>query len=106
MKVPIPVPSVVLLSEVVGVALAELQQTPLAVTGSPPSEETVPPELAELAVTFVTIDAARVGKTFGGSFLQPNIRIKRDPKINEQKTEVVFMAEDLCLNYPNLAINF
>ena len=41
-KVPVPVPSVVLLSLVVGLADV-LQHTPLAVTEAPPSEVTFPP---------------------------------------------------------------
>lgn len=35
----------------VGVVLLVLQQTPRAVTGSPPSEVTSPPAVAELTVT-------------------------------------------------------
>ena len=41
-KLPPPLPSVVLLSEVVGFAEVH-QQTPLAVTEAPPSEVMVPP---------------------------------------------------------------
>jgi hypothetical protein len=42
-KAPVPVPSVVLESEMVGVPVA-FQQTPYAVTEAPPSEVTLPPE--------------------------------------------------------------
>ena len=49
-KVPVPVPSVVLESEVVGLAEV-LQQTPLAVTAAPPSEPIFPPDEAEVDVT-------------------------------------------------------
>ena len=46
-KLPVSVPSVVLLLEVVGVCEV-LQQTPLAVTVAPPSEEILPPLVAEV----------------------------------------------------------
>jgi hypothetical protein len=70
-KLPMPLASVVL--EVVGsVGLAEvLQHTPLAVTAYPPSDETVPPLDAEIAVikvadtvldTIGTCNVARVLK--------------------------------------------
>ena len=41
-KLPVPLPSIVLLFAVVGFEV-ELQQTPLAVTVAPPSEVTFPP---------------------------------------------------------------
>ena len=44
-KVPVPIPSEVLLSEVVGVGEV-LQQTPLSVTDDPPSEVIFPPDVA------------------------------------------------------------
>ena len=55
-KLPVPVPSDVLLSEIVGNVLTELQQTPLAVTAPPPSDVTFPPPVAETDV----IDVAKV----------------------------------------------
>ncbi len=48
-KLPIPDPSLVLLSFVVGFAVV-LQHTPLAVTSAPPSAVMVPPEVAEDSV--------------------------------------------------------
>lgn len=57
---PAPVPSLVHVSEVVGLADV-LQQTPLVDTDAPPSELTVPPPLAVVCVIVVT--AAVVGKT-------------------------------------------
>ena len=54
-KVPVPLPSLVLLSEMVGFALT-LQQTPRAVTTSPPSEDITPPEVAVVYVIVVTED--------------------------------------------------
>ena len=49
-KLPVPVPSVVLLSETVGSADV-LQHTPLAVTEPPPSDVTFPPLDALVDVT-------------------------------------------------------
>ena len=46
-KVPVPLPSLVLLSEMVGFGL-RLQQTPRLVIDVPPSEAMVPPETAVL----------------------------------------------------------
>jgi hypothetical protein len=45
-KVPVPVPSSVLLSATVGSCEAELQHTPLAVISPPPSSVMLPPETA------------------------------------------------------------
>jgi len=46
---PVPVPSVVFESEIVGLAVV-LQQTPLTVTDAPPSEVIFPPEKALVCV--------------------------------------------------------
>jgi hypothetical protein len=59
---PIPAPSDVLLSLMVGLADV-LQQTPLAVTVSPPSEVTVPPLEAAVKVTEDTAVVETVGVT-------------------------------------------
>jgi len=48
-NVPVPVPSLVWLSAVVGL-IAVLQQTPRAVTAAPPSEVTFPPDVADVVV--------------------------------------------------------
>jgi hypothetical protein len=63
---PVPVPSVVLLSAVVGLADV-LQQTPLAVTLDPPSEVTFPPpdavvEVIDVIVAVVTVGVVKVVK--------------------------------------------
>jgi hypothetical protein len=63
-KVPVPDPSVVWLSEMVGFAEV-LQQTPLWVIEAPPSLIPVPPELAVVevmleAAVVVTVGASRV----------------------------------------------
>lgn len=52
-KLPVPVPSVVLLSVIVGEALV-LQQTPRAVTLKPPSEVMLPPLEAVVSPILVT----------------------------------------------------
>jgi hypothetical protein len=59
-KLPVPVPSVVLLSAVVGVAFV-LQQTPRAVTEAPPSEVTVPPLCAVVGAIAVTEEVDNTG---------------------------------------------
>ena len=60
-KLPVPVPSVVLLLEIVGLADVP-QQTPLAVTTAPPPEVTFPPlealvEVIEDTAVVVTVGA-------------------------------------------------
>ena len=57
---PVPVPSVVLLSAVVGLSDV-LQHTPRAVTVSPPSSVTLPPESAVVSVMFVIAVVVTVG---------------------------------------------
>ena len=52
-KFPSPEPSVVLEFKIVGI-FDVLQQTPLCVTALPPSKLTLPPEIAEDVVMFVT----------------------------------------------------
>jgi len=68
-KFPVPVPSLVLLFEIVGVWLV-LQHTPLKVTGTPPSEVTCPPLEAPVSVTLATDIIVTVGIPLGLSFLQ------------------------------------
>jgi hypothetical protein len=59
---PVPVPSVVLLFVVVG--LAEVpQHTPLAVTAAPPSEVTFPPLVAAVDDVAVVVPVVTVGET-------------------------------------------
>ena len=48
-KIPVPVPSVVILFAVVGPVVV-LQQTPLSVTADPPSDVIFPPLTAEVEV--------------------------------------------------------
>ena len=59
-KVPVPVPSEVLLSLMVGF-WEVLQQTPLAVTSAPPSEVTFPPLEAVVMVMEETAVVVTVG---------------------------------------------
>ena len=59
-NVPLVVPSVVLLSEVVGVAVV-LQQIPDAVIADPPLEVIVPPALAAYFVILLAAVVVKVG---------------------------------------------
>jgi hypothetical protein len=52
-KVPVPDPSIVLKSEIVGFIL-ELQQTPFAVIDDPPSSAITPPLVAVVVLIWVT----------------------------------------------------
>ena len=60
-KEPVPVPSDVWGSEIVGF-IEILQHTPLAITGEPPSLVTFPPELAVETVTLDIADVVTTGK--------------------------------------------
>ena len=59
-KLPVPEPSIVLLLAVVGFCEV-LQHTPRAVTDELPSDVTLPPPVAELAVTPVIASVVTVG---------------------------------------------
>jgi hypothetical protein len=61
-KEPVPDPSVVWLSETVGLGEV-LQHTPRAVTLAPPSAVTLPPESAVVEVMFVGAVVVTVGGT-------------------------------------------
>jgi hypothetical protein len=61
-KLPAPVPSVVLELLVVGDGVVA-QQTPFSVIAAPPSVEILPPDDAELSVIEVTATVVRVGAT-------------------------------------------
>ena len=61
-KVPVPLPSVVLLLAIVGFWLV-LQQTPRAVTDAPPSLVTFPPKVAPVTKIFVAAVVDTVGTT-------------------------------------------
>jgi len=61
-KIPVPLPSVVLVAKaVVGLAVV-LQQTPRAVMTAPPSSVMFPPLVAVVFVIDVTVVVVRVGK--------------------------------------------
>ena len=60
MKLPVPVPSIVLEFAMVGAPVV-FQQTPRAVMVKPPSSITLPPEVAEVAEIFVTGDVVIAG---------------------------------------------
>ena len=61
MKLPIPLPSIVCGSEIVGL-VDVLQHTPLAVMVDPPSELIVPPDVADIVVISDTPAVEIVGK--------------------------------------------
>jgi len=54
-KIPVPVPSIVLVDKAVVGFTAVLQQTPRAVTGAPPSLATLPPLVAVVMVMAVVV---------------------------------------------------
>ncbi len=54
MKLPTSLPSIVILSAMVGLVVV-LQQTPLALTPEIPSEDTVPPHSAVVQVILLTV---------------------------------------------------
>ena len=59
-KLPTPVPSVVFSLEIVGEDQV-LQHTPFAVIVAPPSEEMLPPLVAEVVVIDVAVVVVKVG---------------------------------------------
>ena len=63
-KAPVPVPSVVLVLLIVGFDDV-LQQTPLDVTGSPPSLEMLPPDIDEVGVIDPGAEVVKVGRAPG-----------------------------------------
>ena len=60
-KLPVPVPSVVRLLEMVGFWLV-LQQTPRAVTAEPPSPVIFPPVMTDVDVIDVNVAVVNTGK--------------------------------------------
>jgi hypothetical protein len=99
-KLPAPLPSVVLLAKVLE-AWFVVQQTPRAVTGEAPSELTLPPHIADVVVIELTALVKMTGKpiwvtteslgTFGLvdllSFLQ--LCIKRDAVKMKKTTKMI-----------------
>ena len=82
LKLPVPVPSELLLLEVVG-PVAVFQQTPLTVTDAPPSSVTFPPDVAVAAAIELTLVVVNFGdtggSTGGGHPVKTNNKV---PKIN------------------------
>jgi hypothetical protein len=68
-KLPVPLPSVVWESEIVGFE-AVLQHTPLTVTEELPCEVTLPPPVAVVSVIFVIVVVVTVGGVSSAFFLQ------------------------------------
>ena len=87
-NVPIPVPSVVWLSVISGLADV-FQQTPLAVTVAPPSELILPPLIAVVVVIDVTAPVVIVGKLIIAPFSICNSFWqeinKRESRVNKNK---------------------
>ncbi len=66
LNVPVPLPSLVQLSPVVGFGEV-LQHTPLAVTGAPPSAVTLPPHVTALVAIFEIDPVVTIGGVIGGA---------------------------------------
>jgi len=78
-KLPVPVPFSVLLSEVVGFWLED-QQTPRDITDSPPSAVTSPPDVADDAVISMAAETVIIGVVLIDSFfLQLSISNNGNP---------------------------
>ena len=71
-KLPVPAPSVVTLSEIVGSNIV-LQHTPLFKTEEPPSKLIFPPDIADEDVTPVSVRVDNSGRVDGFSGSQPLI---------------------------------
>ena len=73
-KLPVPAPLLVLLSSVDGNSLVKLQQIPRSITGSPPSDVTVPFTVADEEVMLLAVEVITTGNVLGGFFLQLKIK--------------------------------
>jgi hypothetical protein len=73
-KTPVPVPSEVLESAIVGLAVV-LQQTPLAVTMADPSKVTLPPLVAVVDETVETSVVDTVGRVVPAPFVSDTLSI-------------------------------
>ena len=78
---PVPLPSLVLLSVIVGVWLIP-QHTPRDVTGELPSKDISPPLVAAVDDMLVRLEVLSVGRAFGGSFLHENVKDITNSKHN------------------------
>ena len=91
---PVPVPSEVFESAVVGLAEI-LQHTPLAVMAELPSELTSPPLVALVRVILVTAAVDNVGWVTVSFFLHPPIKESVDIKI----TGIIILFITLCFKW-------
>ncbi len=98
LKLPVPVPFVVLLSLIVGI-LFLLQHIPREVTPVPPSFVTLPPEIADVFVISVTAVVFIRGALFGSSFSQLFAKSKINPMISIGIENTVFFFIFSCFNY-------
>ena len=105
---PVPVPSLVLKSEIVG-PTDVLQHTPRAVTMAPPSDITLPPQVAASAVIFVTgvvVTVARFKEDmFLCSFLQPQQNAKHTRTISLENNFILSIVSCLDLTITGLVIH-
>ena len=86
-KIPMPVPSDVLLSVMVGIDPV-LQQTPRAITVAPPSEVILPPLIAVVIAISITSDVVNTGGTL--SSLQLLVRTNITTRKNDDENEILF----------------
>lgn len=89
-KLPVPPPSLDLLSAMVGVALVP-QQTPRAVIVAPPSEVIAPPPVAVVCVISVTDAVVVDGAIDTSSFLQPFGSSKSNPMMVNGIVQMLFL---------------
>lgn len=90
LKLPIPVPSDVLLFVIVGSVVVS-QQTPLPVTEAPPSTVIFPPAVADVVVidpTLVVVNVGVIGGSTGGG--HPVKTNNETPKINNGLIQKLF----------------
>src|SRR5882724_11646857 len=89
-KLPVPPPSLDLLSATVGVALVP-QQTPRAVMVAPPSDVTAPPLVAVVCAISLTKVVVREGAIDTCSFLQPFGSNRVNPMIANGRIQILFL---------------
>jgi hypothetical protein len=93
LKLPVPVPSEVFESAVVGSGLI-LQQIPLAVTSAEPSEVTLPPDCTEYWVMTLVAEVVNTGaEVTGGSLTVPDFVQETNTKIRKAGNNIISLKE-------------
>ena len=94
-KVPVPVPSIVLVFELIVGEAVVFHTTPLDVMSAPPSLAMVPPLIAEFKVMFEIVEVETCGAVFVGAFslAQPN------KVVITKKSGAIFFIEMGSLSY-------